>query len=141
MQSRGFRGSRGLQCFCKLPPFQTTPFQHRGAAWMSTWFLTKVLLNRHPPSSRTCQGKPLGHCLPFVEGVQVFSLLSPYSEKQTEHKDKLLGPDSFVWSEGLPFEGPQGVGISLEAQGTQTFWRDIPRKVPDITPIRGAHEV
>ena len=45
-----------------------------------------------------------------------------------EPKPKLFGPDSVGWGGGLPREGvgAKKFGMSFEAQGNQTFWRDIP---------------
>ena len=49
------------------------------------------------------------------------------SGKQKEHKLKLLGPDILQWGGGLPHEGvgAKKFGVSLKAQGKQTFWQDI----------------
>ena len=48
--------------------------------------------------------------------------------KKKEPKPKLLSPDIFCLDRGLPREGvgAKKFGMSFEAQGNQTFWRDIP---------------
>ena len=48
--------------------------------------------------------------------------------KKKEPKPKLFGPDIFGWGGGLPRKGvgAKKFGMSFEAQGNQTFWRDIP---------------
>ena len=57
------------------------------------------------------------------------------SGKKKERKPKLFGPDIFVgWGGGLPREGvgAKKFGMSFEAQGIQTFSRDIPGFCQDI---------
>ena len=48
--------------------------------------------------------------------------------KKNEPKPKLFGPDIFRWGGGLPRErvGAKKFGMSVETQGNQTFWRDVP---------------
>ena len=50
-----------------------------------------------------------------------------FSGKKKEPKPKLLGPDIFGWGGGLPREGvgAKNLGMSFEALGNQSFWRDI----------------
>ena len=59
------------------------------------------------------------------------------SDTRKEPKPKLFGPDIFGWGGGLPREGvgAKKFGMSLETQGNQTFWRDIPgfcRNIPGV---------
>ena len=58
--------------------------------------------------------------------------------RKKEPKPKLFGPDIWQWGVGLPREGvgAKKFGMSLETQGNQTFWRDIPgfcRDIPGAT--------
>ena len=62
----------------------------------------------------------------------IHPIIQQASKKST--KTKLLGPDIVRWGEGLSREGvgAKRFGMSLEAQGKRTFWRDIPGFCRDI---------
>ena len=69
--------------------------------------------------------------------AEIVRLQSLISGKIKELKPKLLGLDIFMWGGGLPCEGvgAKKFGMSFEAQGNQTFWRDIPgfcRDIPEV---------
>ena len=74
--------------------------------------VTKMNVSGLPPSAH-----PL---LRYVEtrGSQT----DHFSGTKKEHKPKLLGPDIFRWG-GV---GAKTCSMTLEAQGNQTCWRDIP---------------
>ena len=59
------------------------------------------------------------------------------SGKKKETKPKLFGPDIFRWDRGLPREGvgAKKFGMSLETQGKQNFWRDVPGFFRDFSGI------
>ena len=75
-----------------------------------------------PPTNylSTMQLRRLCNCM-------VTSEASLTSGTKKEHKPKLFGPDILRWGGGLPRErvGTKKFGMSLEAQGNQTFGRDI----------------
>ena len=59
------------------------------------------------------------------------------SGKKQEPKPELFGPDIFRWGGGLLRErvGPKKFGMFFEAQGKQTFGRDIPGLWPGYPGI------
>ena len=88
-----------------------------------------------------CSGMPLRkvHELTFLW----FGLPGPllritepksFSGTKKEHKPKLVSPDTFRWSGGLPCEGvgAKEFGMSLKTREIKLFWRDIPGFCRDI---------
>ena len=59
------------------------------------------------------------------------------SGKKKEPKPELFGLDIFRWGGGLPCKrvGAKKFGMSLEAQETKLFWRDIPGFCRDIPGV------
>ena len=68
----------------------------------------------------------------FGQKISVEIIPPVLTVQSQEHKSKLLGPDIFRCGGGLPRErvGAKKFGMSLEIQGNQTFWRDIPGFLP-----------
>ena len=62
----------------------------------------------------------------------LIDVLQRHSGKKNEPKPKLFGPDILGWGGGLLCEGvgAKKFGMSFEAQGNQTFGRDIPGFMP-----------